>query len=339
MALSDDNLGYLVSYDIFMFISFIGSVLSFVQSFNLKSGRTTHLILFGLLIVDTLFFFLAYVMLTFDQPLVSQLASPAVLELYEQYFCSYIYLLNIGFSFMNAVIVYLLFMWIELFMTAQYGNVLEQAKVAKRLMIARLIVCVIVILVTLISLVIAVKVDVSSESSLTLAFSFIAIFIAPVIIMAVIRWRSLFELMRENVTASSRNGSRFFDLTMASLLAILVFLLDNVFIGLYNAHNGSGELISNIFTSFIPVVILPYGVWFYFSPMRKHIYEERRLDSTTNTPSSLKSSETGSKNTDSKDTDGSLRSVNVEVSHSSDVTNSGFDTDHETYSKTQDGVV
>jgi len=276
---SIDNYGYTITYVITFFILSTLAIISFVQSAFLKVGRTTHLTLFGILIGDTVLIFIGRLCEALSVPY--NRASPTgyisgTVGIVSGYYWS----LDIAFCFQNSLKVYLLWMWLELFITVKHGNLAEQAKAAKRWAIYRNLAAFAVFVITFFTLV-AISVgwvllgSLGFIQTLTASFACSAIFLAPIVILAIIRWRAIYNLMKDTLATNSKNTERFMDLTKASIIGIFSFLMDNIFYAVLQKGVLNGDLTDYVLLSYIPNTILCFGAFWYFTPMRKSQYEEK----------------------------------------------------------------
>jgi len=269
LPLVDASIWFRIVYAvIFTFIFFLG-LISFIQSFKLKGGRYVHLSLFFLVTIDGLF-----------EVLASCLHAKAIVGLPKGYQKSYIYVLSNKLNFVqvasqNTLILALLFMWIELFQTIKFGNFVEQEKTVRKYAIARTICMVSIWILNFLTLFLPVQINgVVVPLFVWITFIPLGCFMVPVLIMAIIRWKMLYNVMKDCLRSHTRNGDRFIDLTKATCFAINSYFWDNFFAGYTQGVLAAPNVVFYVFVSMIPNTLLPSAIIWYFSPMRKRQYKE-----------------------------------------------------------------
>jgi len=271
---ADDGPGFRIAYAIVFGIIFLFGLHGFIKSFQLKIGKLVHLILFGMVTMDGLFLLIG------SATRAQAIESPDFQT--TPLFLNGIYLQLAQYGFQNAIIVQLLFMWIELFTSVQYGNFVVQEKMARRYAIVRNL-CIIAIWLISFLLLYVPLATTHSLDVLAIWFSFIPVgfFILPILIIAAIRWRSLYVLMKECLKSHTRNGDRFLDITKATICGIITFLFDNIYDAATQGSIESEDVLFYLFLSLIPNAITPIGVIYFFSPMRKRVYPDEKTIPTS----------------------------------------------------------
>jgi hypothetical protein len=199
-----------------------------------------------------------------------------------------IYLLSVKLNFLqvacqNTLILQLLFMWIELFQTIQYGNFVEQEKSVRRYAIVRTCCMVGIFTLNFLTLFLPVQINGSVEALYVwITFIPLGCFMVPILVMAIIRWKMLYNVMRECLRSHTRNGDRFVDLTKATCFAINSYFWDNFFAGYTQGQIAKPDVVFYIFISLLPNTFLPTAIIWFFTPLRKRQYkEDRELSGTT----------------------------------------------------------
>jgi len=286
---SDTSVGLWITYVIVFFVPLVWSIVNFVQSFKLKNGRITHMILFAMVACTAFCYSIGRV---FEADLVPYAkvniyfvtAPPAILGAES-------WLLSIGYAFQDSIIVYLLFMWVEVFVTYKTGNLEQQTKIARRYAIIRSIIVVIMWNLTFWTIYVAYTYQGANIGNVDLTVLWIGtacigVVILPILILAAYRWKSLYQQITTNV--NSRARLRFADLTKASVSAIFSFVMNQIFFGVLNLHLVSGDIATYVLTSLIPDSQILFAVCWFFSPSRKFQYADSSEDSSATIGSSQK---------------------------------------------------
>jgi len=243
--------------------------------------------------VTALFYSIARIYQCLEVPYAE--VDPLLLTAPLPYIYANYWLIDVGYSFENAIIVYLLFMWVEVFVSFKTGNLERQQQISRRYAIARTLIVSFIWLVTFWSLYIALYVDTGngqiSTPALWVGTACIGVIILPIIILAAVRWRSLYQQMKHHHQSKAR--TRFMDLTRASLCGIFSFIMNNIFFGALNTHIVSGDIATYVITSLIPDLQICLAVCWFFSPMRKFQYTDIDGEDTSTGSGARKSKASG----------------------------------------------
>jgi len=234
-----------------------------------KSEKHLHLFLLTLTLVNTTLYSISQAFYSLYD-LALQDGDEAMINLW---LFRYIFTDIVGYSFQNAIIIQILFMWIELFNNIKYGDFVEQERSAKRYTIVRIMCMVFIWLATFLFSTILGIVDVSTSITYV-SYILTGLFVIVTLIIASIRWRSLYLTMSDCLKRRSKNGDRFIDLTIVTVLAIYAFVMDFVFSVVLNDADWDESLTFYIFLNLLPNFIFPLGIWYYFTPMFRKSYSD-----------------------------------------------------------------
>jgi len=278
---ASSSLGLWVTYVVLYFLLFFACIFNFVHCFKLKTGRITHLVLFAMAMGDALFGALARAV---QCSLVrTAVHDPKYLTVSPVMLSAYGDLIAVGYAFQNSIIVYLVFLWVEVFVNTKAGNLEMQARVARRYTWARSFLVFSIWMITFWTTYAAVTNQAPGSGGIDLTLLWIGsaicgVVILPIIIVAGVRWRSLYDKMKDH--QGTKTQLRFLDLSKASLCAVFSFFMDNLFFGVLNSDVVEGNIVSYVFLSLIPDLQLIAGVCWFYSPLRKFQYMESDPAST-----------------------------------------------------------
>jgi len=272
---AEDGPGFRIAYAVVFGVIFICGIVRFIQTVNVKVGRSVRLTLFGLVIIDGLFVFLS------DAIHAKANSIPPISLLWLTLYLDSIYLQLIAYAAQNSIIVLLLFLWIELFSSVEHGVFVYQKDKARKYAIIRNL-CVAGIAIISFFLIFIPLIVTHTLSPFIVWFSFVpvALFILPIFFVALFRWRYIFVLMQDSLKVSSSNGDRFIDLTKATLIGILTFVFSLIYAAATKGEIATPDVAFDIFISLIPDAMLPFGVIWYFSPSRSKNYSESPVSNT-----------------------------------------------------------
>jgi len=263
---ADFHIGFRVFYCVSYAPLIFGSIYNIVTSVPNKKNRNVLLTLHVLALLTSLVLMIAQAFL------ISDLAQFPVSEYGLEYtmttiYVHYVVLQIMSFAFINTLLVQVLFMWIELFNSVKYGNFVEQAKVQRRYIFIRNGFSFMVFCLFLIPMEVAFFQDPAKFlTSLEIIYGILAVFILPVLVLSVIRWNSLYKIMKTCLATSTRNGNKFLDLTKATVLTIIVYILNQLFLSAPSNIN-TGSIQFYFFCSWIPNWLMPAIITWYFSPL------------------------------------------------------------------------
>jgi len=272
--------GFLYTWCVFFGILSIVSMITLVQSYSLKSGRATHMILFTFLTIGCLGFFIGNVCSIMAVKLLTKV--PPTLEdfnLGQKYIGAFTVIFNIGASCFNSMIVYQLFMWVELFVGVKYGNLSEQKKNAQRYLLIRTFLACALFIIGMVTGNLGVQNNIVDKTKTTASILSVAAIVVPVMILAGIRWKSLYPLMSQ-----TKNSQRFFELTRASVIAICAWILEVGWVWYAIAQPIGVTVEVAVLCELLPFAGMSTSIIYHFTPMRKTL--PKQSPSTATPPTS-----------------------------------------------------